>query len=319
MSEYQETEPADETTNAGYDDSITSRPHSRGLDWGQFQFVFDYDYVPEDRHLNLTAGGQRVQKRIMDDARTISSFYEAALSLKPTYLKISRSTESLEEPYWDQPWLPAGDAISIYTLIVSRKPDLYLEVGSGNSTKFARRAIRDFGLKTKIVSIDPNPRSEIDGICDRVIRKPMEKVNVTEIAAMVSPGDVVFVDGSHRSFQGSDVTICFTELLPALPHGVAFGVHDINVPYDYEPSFRDFFYNEQYLLFMYLLAGAHNDLIISPVYFARHHERFSAILKDIMESPSIPTANRGGSSFWFIKNDRSKRLKRLFTPWRGLI
>ena len=37
-----------------------------------------------------------------------------------------------------------------------------LEIGSGNSTKFARRAIRDHRLCTRITSIDPHPRAEID-------------------------------------------------------------------------------------------------------------------------------------------------------------
>ena len=52
-----------------------------------------------------------------------------------------------------------------------RRPRRFIEIGSGNSTKFARRAIRDHWLNTSIVSIDPFPRSEIDAICDEVVRR----------------------------------------------------------------------------------------------------------------------------------------------------
>ena len=40
-----------------------------------------------------------------------------------------------------------------------------MQIGSGNSTKIARKAINDQKLKTKITSIDPHPRIEIDLIC----------------------------------------------------------------------------------------------------------------------------------------------------------
>ena len=48
-----------------------------------------------------------------------------------------------------------------------------VEVGSGYSTKFARRAIDDHSLRSRITSIDPAPRAEIDGLCDSVIRGPL--------------------------------------------------------------------------------------------------------------------------------------------------
>ena len=49
----------------------------------------------------------------------------------------------------------------------------------------------------------------------------------------LSEGDIVFLDGSHRTFMNSDATVFFLEVLPALPAGVLVGVHDIFLPYDY--------------------------------------------------------------------------------------
>ena len=65
---------------------------------------------------------------------------------------------------------------------------------------------------------------------------------------VLSAGDMVFIDNSHRAFQNSDVTVFFTEVLPALPAGVAYGIHDIFLPDDYPAGWSDRFYNEQYLL-----------------------------------------------------------------------
>ena len=74
-------------------------------------------------------------------------------------------------PFWDNGWFPPLDAICLYGLVASpTNPRLYLEVGSGNSTKFVRRAIEDHKLRTKIISIDPQPRAVVDQLCDEVVR-----------------------------------------------------------------------------------------------------------------------------------------------------
>jgi len=41
-------------------------------------------------------------------------------------------------------------------------PRVYFEIGLGHSIKFARHAIKLGGLQTKVISIDPDPRAEID-------------------------------------------------------------------------------------------------------------------------------------------------------------
>ena len=66
---------------------------------------------------------------------------------------------------------------------------------------------------------------------------------------------MVFFDGSHRTLMGSDVTVFFFEVLPALPPGVLVHIHDIFLPYDYPQEWRWRHYSEQYLLAAVLLAG----------------------------------------------------------------
>lgn len=204
-------------------------------------------------------------------------------------------------PYWDNPWLPPLDGIAIYALLAELKPATYLEVGSGFSTKYARRAIEDHGLNTVIVSIDPHPRAEIDDLCDEVIRKPYEEVEPAFFDRL-QPGDVFFVDNSHRSFTGSDVTVFFTETLPYLPSGVIFGVHDIFIPHDYPDEWNDRFYSEQYLLMTYLLGGAMGDRILLPVNHLERHPDLSRLLGAAWPAAGgFPPEKLRGGAFWMTK------------------
>ncbi len=129
------------------------------------------------------------------------------------------------------------------------RPKRFVEVGSGDSTRSAsrRRSIRDHSLPTLITSIDPTPRAEIDKLCDFVIRKPLEEVEL-DVFDELGPGDFLFIDGSHRSFSNSDVTVAFLDVLPRLRAGVVVHFHDIFWPYDYPPEWADRYYSEQYLL-----------------------------------------------------------------------
>lgn len=74
--------------------------------------------------------------------------------------------------------MPALDGVVLYGFMVKFKPKIYMKVGSGNSAKFARRAIADHNLGTKTVFIDPYPRGEINEIYDEIIRQPVEEIDL---------------------------------------------------------------------------------------------------------------------------------------------
>jgi predicted O-methyltransferase YrrM len=144
-------------------------------------------------------------------------------------------------------WFPPFDGASLYGLIAERSPRRYIEIGSGMSTRFARQAINDLNLQTRITSIDPHPRADIDRLCDEVVRSRMEEVS-REFWEGIGPEDLIFVDNSHRSFPNPDVTVFFSEVMPAFRPGTTWGMHDIFLPWDYPDEWRHRFYNEQYLL-----------------------------------------------------------------------
>jgi len=211
------------------------------------------------------------------------------------------------EPCWGpQRFFSSLDAVALYGMLVEFRPNRLIEVGSGYSTKFARCAIQQNGLSTHITSIDPFPRVEIDQICDRVIRQPLEDVN-PNIFEELQAGDFLFIDSSHRTFTNSDVTIVFMELLPRLREGVLVHVHDIFWPYDYPPEWNGRYYSEQYLLAAYLLgAGASRVKVLLPNAFIVHDQELADICHPFLEIEGVRRSRDdasspyglGGGSFW---------------------
>ena len=156
-------------------------------------------------------------------------------------------------PYWKNKWFSGLDAMALYAIVASRHPRRFTEVGSGHSTKFAARAIRDHRLETTLVSIDPKPRADVDQLCDRIVRSRVEKADLSLFHDLVA-GDILFIDSSHRVYTSSDVTILFLEVVPRLPPGVILHIHDIFLPWDYPKEWTSRYYSEQYLLASLLLA-----------------------------------------------------------------
>jgi hypothetical protein len=195
------------------------------------------------------------------------------------------------------PFLPGLDSLALYSLLSLNNPKMYLEVGSGYSTKFARRAIRDHKLQTKIVSIGPHPTTEIDSLCDAVIRQPLEDADLTPFFALEA-GDFVFMDGSHHCFTNSDVTVFFMDILPRLRAGVFVEIHDIHLPYDYPPEWADRYFSEQYLLAAYLLADSNKFDIILPNWFITKDPDLSSIVDALWDDPDMAGVPKVGASFW---------------------
>ncbi len=211
--------------------------------------------------------------------------------------RIEVTASDPREPSWVNGMISGLDGASFYGLMRDRRPSLYLEIGSGNSTKFVARARREGGLDTRIVSIDPHPRAEVDDLCDEVIRKPLEAADLTGFAELKA-GDILFFDGSHRVFMNSDVTVFFLDVLPALPAGVLVGIHDIYLPDDYPADIAERYYSEQYMLAAYLLGGADVEIVL-PAWWASNDPELGGKLDGLWSRPGLEQVDRHGVSFWF--------------------
>ena len=224
------------------------------------------------------------------------------VELKQVFHSIKKSTEEADEnlPAWNNGFLPGLDIVALYTFLRHKQPNLYLEIGSGNSTKVARKAIKDGNLATKIVSIDPYPRAQIDHLADEVIRLPFEKMtDIKALAQRFKSGDILFIDNSHRVLPNSDATVCFLELIPQLAPGVIVHIHDIYLPYDYPQDMCDRFYSEQYMLAMMLLANPEKYKVLFPCFFVSEDKRLSKQLNDVWQHDNTRGVEQHGGSFWF--------------------
>lgn len=218
--------------------------------------------------------------------------------MQPDFADVPRGgTYETPTPFWFNSWFSPLDAIALTGFLRSENPRLLVEIGSGVSTKFARRAVSRYGLRTRLVSIDPEPRNEVDKLCDQVIRKPLERCGA-DMFEVLEPGDIFFLDSSHRSFQGSDVTVFFLEILPRLKPGVIVHIHDIYLPYDYIAGHLPRLWNEQYLLASALLFGPERFEILFPSWFVGRDPDLTAHAEALFRKGPMAPVDLYGASFW---------------------
>ena len=265
--------------------------------WQKLYMEYPVDFTPRYGHGKPTHGQLYT---IINEKRAIYSelLYEA-LKFAPVFHNIQKQIVEKDpvQPAYNNQFLPGLDIVGIYTLLTKYNPERYVEVGSGNSTKVARKAIKDQGLQTKIISIDPHPRAEIDAISDEVIRKPFENIAIDFLLSL-KENDILFIDNSHRVLPNSDATVFFLEILPRLNPGVIVHIHDIYLPYDYPQFMCDLFYSEQYTLAAFVLANPTRYATLLPNYFISEDKELSAILLLIWNHPNLKDVERHGGSYW---------------------
>jgi len=264
--------------------------------------VGDYQYEAQQRYgghraphpdllMTVEAGRNSYRETIADIGKHLERFSKLPLS----------GDYDSADPFWLNTWFPPLDGMALYALLAEHNPKRFVEVGSGTSTKFARMAVTDAKLQTRLTSVDPQPRAEIDDLCDSVVRKRLEDCDL-KIFDQLQPGDFLFLDSSHRSFQNSDVTVAFLEILPRLKAGVVVHIHDIYLPYDYPRGHAPRLWNEQYLLATALLFAPQAFEVLFPSQFVARDAELSSAMKVATSLGSLAGLHLHGSSFWMRKN-----------------
>lgn len=264
-------------------------------------FYVNLDYPPTVENAPRYGHGRPSNSRLEGLVRAQAPGYAPTLETIAGYAdelsRIEVTASDPREPSWVNGMISGLDGASFYALMRDHRPARYLEIGSGNSTKFVARACRDGGLGTRVISIDPHPRAEVDELCDEVVRKPLEGADLS-VFGEVEAGDVVFFDGSHRVFMNSDVAVFFLDVLPELPAGVLVGIHDIYLPDDYPADIAERYYSEQYMLAAYLLGGAEVEIVL-PAWWASTDSQLGGMLDGLWSRPGLEQVDRHGVSFWF--------------------
>jgi predicted O-methyltransferase YrrM len=197
------------------------------------------------------------------------------------------------EPRWRQDWFPRLDAAAAYAIVRRRQPARIVEVGSGHSTRFMARAIRDGGLATRLTAIDPSPRAALAGLAVEWLAEAVPAIGLGPFESLRA-GDVLFIDSSHVLMPGTDVDFLLNEVVPRLPVGALLHFHDIFLPDDYPAEWRWRGYSEQ-LGVATLLGGGHWRPIFSSHYAStRLADALSGSVADRLPMP----AGAHESSLW---------------------
>lgn len=267
--------------------------HVAGLRWARpFGFCIPYRYASKVRGAGEGGALEWLEQRMERESHEYLKLVREAAQFNDRFEQFHRSDpNNPNRPRFDQQWFAGIDAALAYALVRLERPTLIVEVGSGHSTRFLRQAITDSGFDTRLHSIDPKPRRDIDTICDEITRSTVESVSL-EVFADLGRGDILFIDASHIAMPGTDVDYLFTRVLPTLQTGVRVHVHDVFLPCDYPEAWSGRGYNEQ-LIVAALLAGGTRLKILSPNAWLRHRR---ANELDVLSVPLEPGAYE--ASLW---------------------
>jgi len=195
----------------------------------------------------------------------------------------------------------SGDAEYLYNLIRLKKPKRIFEIGSGNSTLIAAKAVKknrekESGYHCKHVCIEPYEMPWLEKIGVSVLRQKVECIP-KEFFLELAVDDLLFIDSSHIIRPQGDVLYEYLELLPALNSGVIVHIHDIFSPNDYSNLCQGLgrFWNEQYLLEAFLMSNSEWEILGSLNYLQHNH------YQELKENCLFLTPEREPGSFYLRK------------------
>lgn len=196
----------------------------------------------------------------------------------------------------------SGDAEYFYNLIRLKKPAKLIEIGSGNSTLMAIKAIKKNqdespSYKCKHLCIEPYEMPWLEKTGVTVIRQRVEEVNPV-VFSELEADDMLFIDSSHIIRPQGDVLFEYLELIPSLKTGVIVHVHDVFSPRDYLKEWvidEVRFWNEQYLLEAFLTCNRDWKIIGALNYL--HHNYY----QNLKATCPFLTQDREPGSFYIQK------------------
>lgn len=196
----------------------------------------------------------------------------------------------------------SGDAEYFYNIIRFFKPRHIIEIGSGQSTLLAVRALEanrreNLDFRCEHICIEPYEAEWLEELNVKVVREPVELLD-KDMFRRLTADDILFIDSSHMIRPQGDVLFEYLELLPTLNPGVLIHVHDIFSPRDYPEDWISRlarFWNEQYLLEAFLSFNGAFKIIGALNFLKHHHPQELATCCPIL---SQELDSREPGSFW---------------------
>jgi hypothetical protein len=206
-----------------------------------------------------------------------------------------RRSDRPAEYAWEGTPFSFSDAMAYYAMIRTRKPETIIEIGSGWSTLVAQMACVRNGMG-RIICVEPYPMAFLEqrpGI--EVVKKRAQEIETSFFNDRLQDGDMLFIDSTHTVKHDSDCLHIYLRILPGIRTSTTVHVHDIYLPNPFPfQRMRDeqIYWNEQYLLYSYLLGNSRTSVVFGSQYnFRRNRDA----LELLMHGRYLP----GGASLWF--------------------
>ena len=204
--------------------------------------------------------------------------------------------------FFENDYYPFGEAITLFGIMRSARPQRVIEIGGGFSTA-AMLDIDDrfFGGRIEFKIEEPYPDRLLDLLSDQDLdrielkQNPVQDLDTSEFSAL-EKGDILFVDSSHVSKTDSDVNHLIFRILPKLREGVLIHFHDIFYPFEYPLPwiYESRAWNECYLLRAFLQYNKAFRIHFFNSYMAhKHANRIANTMPQFAQNP--------GSSLWIEK------------------
>jgi len=178
-------------------------------------------------------------------------------------------------------------------MIADQRPALIVEVGGGYSTLVAREALTHFGVKARLVVIDPQPRTDVEHAADTIVKRRIEQFDIDAIDW--ADHCIFFIDSSHICRVRGDVALLYCKLVPLLPRGTIVHVHDVYLPWDYPCVYDEWFWSEQYLLHCLLSHNTRYQILLATHFLARTE---LALMRRVFGEWIGTEQGSSGCSFW---------------------
>jgi hypothetical protein len=214
--------------------------------------------------------------------------------------------------FYDNPQYGFGDAYVYFAMLLSRRPQKVIEIGSGHSSACLLDTVDlFFDEPVDITFIEPYPerllsllRKEDEG---RIKIHPRE-VQDSDIGLFESldAGDFLFIDSTHVLKTGSDVHFELFEIFPVLKPGVIVHFHDIFWPFEYPRSWvieEKRSWNELYALRAFLMYNDSFKIEFFIDYFAQIH-------RELVEKDFPPMLKHRGAGYGSRKSSVEFRQRR---------
>ena len=158
----------------------------------------------------------------------------------------------------------------------------------------ASEALKANGLgKSRIIANEPYPRDFLYSMENTEVRKvKAQTISADQLNSELEDGDILFIDSTHTVKEGSDVLHLICEVLPRIKKKLLVHFHDIWLPFSFPKNwvYDGLNWEEQYLLYAYLLNNGATEVIYGTNYLVKNLET---------EMTQFTVGQVGGCSFWF--------------------